>query len=208
MNSKLKGFMIFIMGATVGSIASWQYAWKKYAQIAQEEIDSVKEAYRNERMVTPIVSEPDEDARIRAEQAKDKPSVTEYAAKLLKQGYTNYSSMSSEQKEVENIKNEEDEEPMVNDNPYVIPPEDFGELNDYEKISLTYYDDGVLADDNNEPVDDVENLVGLEALESFGEYEDDSVFVRNDRLKCDYEILLDQRRHSDVVNRRPHEVDD
>ena len=47
----------------------------------------------------------------------------------------------------------------------------------------------------------MDEIVGEESLNHFGEYEDDSVFVRSDRLKCDYEILLDQRNYSDVVKR-------
>ena len=31
-------------------------------------------------------------------------------------------------------------------------------------------------------------------------YEDDSVFVRNDVMKCDYEILLDHRNYKDVAS--------
>ena len=92
--------------------------------------------------------------------------------------------------------------------PYVISPEEFGEFEEYEKISLTYYADQVLTDENNEEVDDVEEIVGEESLTHFGEYEDDSVFVRNDRLKCDYEILLDQRNYSDVTKTMPHRVEE
>ena len=51
-------------------------------------------------------------------------------------------------------------------------------------------------------MDDVEYVVGSDALNSFGEYEGRFVFVRNDRLKCDYEILLEQRKYSDVVNKK------
>ena len=97
---------------------------------------------------------------------------------------------------------------MSIDKPYVITPEEFGDLDDYETISLTYYADQILADDNDVIVDDIEDVVGFDSLNSFGEYEDDSVFVRNDRLKSDYEILLDQRKYSDVIKRRPHEVED
>ena len=91
--------------------------------------------------------------------------------------------------------------------PYVISPEEFGEFEDYERISLSYYADQVLADEDDEKVDDVDNVVGLESLTHFGEFEDDSVFVRNDRLKCDYEILLDQRTYSDVMKQRPHQME-
>lgn len=88
--------------------------------------------------------------------------------------------------------------------PYVISPDEFGEIDNYEEISMTYYSDGVLADDNDNIVNDVEDIIGTESLTHFGEYEDDSVFVRNDCLKCDYEILLDSRKYSDVLKEMPY----
>lgn len=84
--------------------------------------------------------------------------------------------------------------------PYVISPDEFAEFDDYETISLTYFADEVLTDEDYNPIEDVDNVVGEESLDHFGDYEDDSVFVRNDRLKTDYEILLDTRRFEDVMN--------
>jgi hypothetical protein len=196
--NKTINFMMFVLGVAVGSVVTWRYVEKKYEQIAQDEIDSVKEVFsRRETEFTENT-----EARIKADNAKEKPSVIEYAARLREQGYTNYSDMADEKPE------EVKEESMSIDKPYVIAPEEFGDLDDYETISLTYYADQILADDNDEIVDDVEDVVGFDSLNSFGEYEDDSVFVRNDRLKCDYEILLDQRKYSSVIRRKPHEVDD
>ena len=83
----------------------------------------------------------------------------------------------------------------------------FGENEDYERISLTYYADQVLVDENDEMIEDVEEMVGFESLNHFGEYEDDSVFVRNDAKKCDYEILLDQKLYSDVIDEMPHQME-
>ena len=88
---------------------------------------------------------------------------------------------------------------MEDDRPYVISPDEFGELDDYDLISLTYYADEVLADDIDEIVEDVDDVVGLDSLTHFGEYEPDSVFVRNDRLKADYEILLDERTYPEAI---------
>jgi hypothetical protein len=196
--NKTINFMMFVLGVAVGSVVTWRYVEKKYEQIAQDEIDSVKEVFsRREAEFTENT-----EARIKADNAKEKPSVIEYAARLREQGYTNYSDMADEKPE------EVKEAPMTVDKPYVIAPEEFGDLDDYETISLTYYADQILADDNDVIVDDVEDVVGFDSLNSFGEYEDDSVFVRNDRLKCDYEILLDQRKYSSVIRRKPHEVDD
>ncbi len=196
--NKTKNFILFVLGVAVGSVVTWRYVEKKYEQIAQDEIDSVKEVFsKRETEFTE-----DTEVQIKADNAKKKPSVIEYAAWLRKRGYTNYSDMVDEKPE------EVKEEPMSVDKPYVIAPEEFGELDDYETISLIYYADQILADDNDVIVDDIEDVVGFDSLNSFGEYEDDSVFVRNDRLKCDYEILLDQRKYSDVIKRRPHEVED
>lgn len=205
MNNKCMSFLTFIMGAAVGSVATWQYVKKKYEQIAQDEIDSVKEVF-SKKELTPV-NEPD-DIRNKANQAKEKLGVAEYAARLQEHGYTNYSNIEANGKNASYNKKEEESEPMAEDKPYVIEPEEFGEIDEYESISLTYYSDNILADDNDELVEDVDTIVGVESLSRFGEFEDDSVFVRNDRLKCDYEILLDQRSYSDVIKRKPHRMED
>ena len=197
---KTINFMMFIVGAAIGSIVTWRYVEKKYEQIAQEEIDSVKEVFAKREQES---TETKDVIREKAFNAKEKPNIVEYAAKLREQGYTNYAGV-----EPEPNKEEVSEESMDIDTPYVIPPEEFGEFDDYEKIGLTYYADQVLTDEDDELVEDIEDTVGFDSLNHFGEYEDDSVFVRNDRLRCDYEILLDQRKYSDVINRKPHEAID
>lgn len=92
----------------------------------------------------------------------------------------------------------------TNDKPYVIPPEEFGEMEGYVQSSLTYYADRVLTDEDDNVIDDVDGIVGADFYKHFGEYEEDSVFVRNDGKKHDYEILKDFRLYSDVVKNNPH----
>ena len=193
----------FAVGAMAGSVVTWCFVKKEYERIAQEEINSVKEVFfRKEehtgaKNASEIGQEVTRDlnngiARMAAEQAKEKPDLVQYAAMVQKYGGT-----------VEGEK----EAPMKEKFPYVISPEEFGEFEEYERISLTYYADGVLVDDNNEVVDDVEDIVG-DALDHFGEYEDDSVFVRCDERKCDYEILLDERSFLvDIEHSGPKKVE-
>lgn len=196
--SKVTGFVIFVMGAAVGSVATWQYTKKKYEQIAQEEIDSVKAMLFSKRDPdAEIKVEVSESEPAKVEKVTEKPNILEYAARLEREGYTNYSDMGSRK---------EERTPMK-EKPYVISPEEFGEFEEYEKISLSYYADQVLADENDELIEDVDDVVGIESLTHFGEYEDDSVFVRNDRLKCDYEILMDQRTYSEVLKTKPHQTE-
>lgn len=200
MSSKRMAFLAFIAGAGIGSVCTWQLLKRKYELIAQEEIDSVKAAYATRETRKSFVEGFCNGLKVAEDRTqKDESDVDfkKYASIIQKEGYTDYS------RSVEEKKGE-----AFVEKPYIISPEEFGEFEEYEKISLTYYADEVLADENDEEVDDVDEIVGEESLNHFGEYEDDSVFVRNDRLKCDYEILLDQRNYSDVAKTRPHRVEE
>lgn len=197
--SKLN-FAMFMAGATVGAAGAWLYCKRYYEQIAQEEIDSVKAAFAERKpdiLKSSAMLDENKENKQKADMAKLKPDLVDYAAKLQEQGYTNYSAHS------ENIKNNKEDEPVV-EKPYVIPPEEYGDGN-YTTISLTYYSDGILADDEDEIVDDIENTVGSDFATHFGDYEDDAVYIRNDRRKCDYEILKDNRTYTAVTGVDPDE---
>ena len=159
---------IFTLGAAVGSVVTWKLVKDKYARIAQEEIDSVKEVFSKRNKQEEPVEEKDE------EPVPEPEEIAEYKSIINNCGYS----------VVERVE-------TMHDKPYVIEPEIFGEDPDYETISLTYYADGVLTDENNCIIDpgEIESLIGEESLDHFGEYEDDSVFVRNEERKTDYEIL-------------------
>lgn len=184
----MKYFITFVAGAALGSLATWIFVKKKYEQIAQEEIDSVKEVYSKRK---PKAEKKDDEEDIQV----DEKEVTEYEKIIETTGYSKYSDISKS-----NVKTEAEHDDL--ERPYVIRPEEFGELDGYEMISLTHYSDGVLADDDDQQMadDEIDEVVGADYAEHFGEYEDDSVFVRNDRLKCDYEILLDHRKYSELRN--------
>lgn len=197
-------FAMFLAGATVGAAGAWFYCKRYYEQIAQEEIDSVKAAFaeRKPDVLKNARKDFDENSndsnKQKADMAKLKPDLVNYAAKLQEQGYTNYSNI-GDQNDIKK-KNKEDET-MV-DEPYVIPPEEFAN-SDYTTISLTYYSDGVLADDEDERVENIEDTVGADFAEHFGDYEKDCVHVRNDRRRCDYEICRDNRTFAAVAGVYP-----
>ncbi len=171
-------FLLFVFGAAIGAAVAWKLARTKYETIANDEIASVKKAYQKERV--PAVPE---------------ASVSENITKEIKR-YTNIvndTKYSNGEEAAEPIKDAGDYPP-----PYIITPEEFAGNFEYDTIEITYFADGVLADENNEPIEDIDNTVGSEAVRHFGEYEPDSVYVRNERLKCDYEILRDERRYADI----------
>lgn len=168
----LKGVFIFFAGMMVGGLAV-KY---KYEQIIAE-MEADKTA--------------DEDV------IKEEPSESEE-----KKGETDEASYeSAEKSKYDNIINQngydekagKEDEPMAVNLPYIISPEQFGENDDYDMMSMTYYANDILTDDDNQVIEDVEGSIGLDFINHFGEYEEDAVFVRNDRTKYDYEILKDYR---------------
>lgn len=172
---------IFAAGAAIGSVVTWKLVKTKYEQIAQEEIESVREMYSRTEKVETDDGDPDD------EPDEDTETRDEYEDIINGAGYTQYRTNETTEKE------EEDE--MID--PYVIIPEEFDE-NGYETVTLFYYEDGVLATTDDEVIANVDELIGEDSLTHFGEYEEDSVFVRNDNLKTDFEILKDRRRFSEV----------
>lgn len=87
--------------------------------------------------------------------------------------------------------------------PYVISVKEFMEDRDeYDKITITYFeDDDVLCDEREEVIPNVEATVGSNALTSFGELSEDSkiVYVRNERTSTDFEVIRDTRSYAEVV---------
>lgn len=188
MNSLIKYGLVFVLGAAAGAVVSWRILEPKYKQIADEEIESVKERFNN------ILKK---EAPTESETEKNEPDQSEkdfkdYAKVLSNAKYTKYS----------NSESEAIQKAASTKAPYVITPEDFGE-SEYDTKEFTYYADGVLANEDDEALDDedVEQLVGRDSLNTFGEYEDDSVYVRNEGMQVDYEILLDTRKYYDVFPR-------
>ena len=194
---------IFAAGILTGSLCTWYSVKKYYEKIANDEIDSMKEwlARRVEEQDKKTEDKtPDPTANPASPSVK--PNLMEYAAMVKDLGYTDY----SRRQETPEPKKEEEEVDEM-DKPYIIEPDEFGEC-DYEEVSLTHYADGVLTDEQDNPIEDVDGMVGEDYAEHFGEYEDDSVFVRNERLQTDFEILADQRNYSDLYKNKSYPTED
>lgn len=172
--------LLFVIGAAIGAGVTWKLAKTKYKAIADEEIASVKKVYETAKEVNsrnPIVYE---------QFVKD---TKDYTNIINESGYSG-------------------KKPKTDENypaPYVISPDEFAGDYEFDTVDITYFADGVLCDENNVPLEDIESTIGNDAVRHFGEYENDAVYVRNERLKCDYEILRDERKYADLKRNRPKE---
>lgn len=201
MNDKLSSVIIFCGGVFIGGLLTWDFFKTKYEKIADEEIASVKETFEHR--------EPRPDKNYKVEEALKgndtyinvSPGVSERIIQIIdSNGYRNYSNTAIETDKKGGTAD------MELKQPYVITPEQYEDNVDYTKVSLTWYNDEVLEDDWGNVLDP-DDVIGSDALKTFGQYEKDSVFVRDDDEQIDYEILLDTRNYKETYGHDPVEAD-
>jgi hypothetical protein len=186
MNNKLSNVISFTVGILAGGAAGY-FATKKYLEVIFEEdlhdqIEDVKRYY----------------SLLRKEGSFSSP---EAAKETLSQVVKQY-----QFEQPEDPANEEFEEPaekIDTEKPYIISLEEFmEERTDLEKLTLTYYEgDDVLCDDRDVAILDYEKSIGDDALSKFGHLSKDPnvVYVRNEKIEADYEIVKDHRSFSEAV---------
>lgn len=201
MKLTLSNFLMFAAGAAIGSAVTWKLLSIKFEERFQEELRSTEEAFRN--LYIDTESEPITDSTEEEKVEEEAP------VKPAQASFRNYAqviddnSYSAGKEETDVVK------------PYVIPYEDFGERDGYDAVTLTYYADGVLTDEDDNPIEDVEGTIGDDPAEEFkrkerdpNDKDKDSIYMRNDDMETDFEILRDYRSFASVTGYNPHSDDE
>lgn len=174
----------FIAGVALGVAASYKIASTKYANIADEEIASVKERFsdrlRNEQK---SVKQCDDTLTQESKETHDKYKVLVSGA-----GYDTIDT--STKGDIMKKK------PTI----YTISPDEFDTLDDYRCETLYYSSDNYVLDSCwlSFSDQDILDTIGADPIGMFGEYEDDSAYVRNEDRMCDYEILLSEKTCAEI----------
>lgn len=207
MNKTLLGVITFLVGGGVGTLIGYKIAEKKYMSKADklieelnEELENIKksaEEYKKEAesssshrfSARPIIySSPSEYLKGKKEKSEEnfEDDISDKEMSDLVEDL-GYSHAAEEEPNTPSI------DKMIEDSektgPFVISPDDYGEFSDYDFQNLTYYAvDGYLVDDaTDKPIEDIEMTTGWECLEHFDS--DNAVYVRNNDLKTDFEII-------------------
>lgn len=211
MNNKVFGTILFTSGAVIGSLITWKVVKTKYEDIAQEEIDSVKEEYTRlmismrKKLNDSVAYKDDEDDE--SEEDRDDDDFDDSTMMNYNKIVKSYRSSDEE----ENTQNEKEGEEKEEDNdgvsymeaPYVISPDDFGSVPGYNVESLDYFADGILADGWGVKLD-IAETIGEDAVNHFGDYDDDVVYVRNEQTELEYEVTRDPRTYAEAVQTNPN----
>lgn len=202
MNKTLLAIGGLIVGGVSGFfIGKFVYA-KKYKQISDKEISEVREAYKSyfskKKSVKPAPQKPFE-TRSTLQETQPKETVVDYSEKYREE---------ADQYRTASPVLDRKEQP-ANSKITVLTPEEFRESSKNAK-TLIYYKDGVLADTFGNVIKDINGEVGPEALKTFGLYDDESVYVRNDNNDFDYEIIRSPKTYVDGTEqgRTLHPTDD
>lgn len=184
--NKFSVIMTFVAGVIIGAVPSWYFTKKKHEEINRRDIESVRESlgFMREKYAS---EEKGTQSEEKIESRKE--SVKEYVDIIKNAGYKKDA--------------KEEERPKFKE-PYVITPDDFYEDDEYERLSFVLFRDDILVDDDYRVVHDINDVVGNDSLNHFGEYEDDVVYVRNDKYKTIYEICKDERSYEEFLETNPH----
>jgi hypothetical protein len=225
MNGSVIGkIVIFAVGAGIGFFVSKKIYEEYYASIAQEEIDSVKQAFENYKEIKPDKSNGmnDEEYEKDNKKVRGTPGTNSGLVRSSldgnknEQAKRNYNlvrakldSNNANDNEVEldepvtdaaGKTEDEMKQPSVDrTRPYIIDDREFEEEFDHhDKVSLYYYRvDDVLCDESEEVFEDLEENVGLDAIAALDMQT--TVWVRNEPLCIDYEIVSINGSYAETV---------
>ena len=212
MNNKVFGVILFAAGAVIGSLATWKIVKTKYEDIAQEEIDSVKEEYTRlmvsmrKKLNDSVAYEDDDDDE--SEEDADNDDFDDTMMTNYNEIVRGYRSSDDKEEDDQNEKKgeekeEDDDEVSYMNAPYVISPDDFGSVPGYNVEPLDYFADGILADGWGVQLD-IAETIGEDAVNHFGDYDDDVVYVRNEQTELEYEVTRDPRTYAEAVRTNPN----
>lgn len=220
--SDFKVFSIGVGGLLVGVAAGYfiaeQRLRKEYADIADAEIDSIREHYGKQREAGESFNHPEEDiheARLKesgvvtVEKASDLVDKDDYATIVYNEYFPEEGDKEEVKEEVKKASAKPNPKIMLDDfelsdydkraqaanQPYVIHVEEFAaEEEGYSQSTVTYFpDDDILLDENDDILQEIEMYVGYHNVERFGERSGDKniVYIRNPRIEHEYEMLLE-----------------
>lgn len=209
MNKLVELAASMVIGAAIGSsityISLCKKLDKKYKKRSDDEIASYrvlkdKEVKNHLGLKEKVYDKPapeDLAEKYKEPEPKIDDILHKYGARAVDDSYID---LTKSRQEMEARKSIQEALKERGDIPYEITEEEFGEFDDYTPISLTRYSDGLVADERDVLLDDKERIIGSDWEDHFNTI----CYIRNDALKCDYEIVEDPRTYRQILDEHPY----
>lgn len=178
MNNKVSLVFAFLLGGVCGGVAAWKYSERIHKKVFEAQVEANVELELRRRKENNSTQNGKQTSR----DIPAKPDLKEYAKTIKKYEYSSEDVMDEEEMKEPYIIKDDD------DSIVLIGPEELGLDESYNIRELTYYADGVLVNEDDEVIDIPTALIGPDALNHFGDYVDNCVFVCNNEAQCYYEV--------------------
>ena len=184
MKETLIRIAIFSIGVGIGVAASMTYFDKKYQRLADEEIESCRQAFSKPKVVIVKDDKVEEAKVVEGETTVSSimPNVYSSSVQLETKAYSDYYAPKKVD-EAQTLSPKEDE-------PFDISVEEYEEDTEFAKVTLNLYlEDGALVYEESEDLTDEESTVGQENLDDFARSSFSSAYFRNPKNNIDYEVI-------------------
>lgn len=86
----------------------------------------------------------------------------------------------------------------------VLSDDELYDYPEFNEVTLTYYRDGVIADDDDTVFKDAEKYIGTDALEHFDGGKESVIYVLNSENETVYEILWSYMSYKEILEEKPY----
>lgn len=205
MNNKVATLFAFILGAGIGAGSAYIYTKKKYEGLIDSEVESARETYQ--RLAKELADKNEAEKQKLFTEYTEK--IEDYISKNIDEAFDEepvYADAPGdyigndpvqEERVVKEVKPDDisvRSDKFVDPNtPYEIDANEYGADENYNLVSLTYYSNGIVTNDEEDVLDDPATIFGVKLLDKLPIYEDNGIYTayaRNDIRRCDYEISL------------------
>lgn len=179
-----KGLVLFLMGGVMGGLVTYLYMTKKQEEELFEDGEET------------VGEEEYERRRYKASKNEDEGMLAPVPEKVLVMRDQTYKKIVTKYNKGSDVIMSK----HVVNKPHVIDIEEFSEgMPEYDKCTIWWYQgDGILADENEEIIENTEPVIGAVNLVASNREGDTNVmYVRNDSLEIDYEVICTMDKYSD-----------
>ena len=226
MKNFFKYAAVFVAGSLVGGLATYCVTKAKIEKEKEEEISSVVETFKNKEQLYldhfETMHKLDDlsdkvDEALNKDATEDNPhNIYIRNSKLKEKMYSDFFKEKPANEDISDEDEEEDDRMVINspdvenDYPYNITAEEFGDYIDYDTNTLYYFqcqngEDYVVLDEADNIIQDPVAMIGDDFMDHYDEDETDPdvVYIRNDKLRQDYEVLRSEYTYEEYMENNP-----
>lgn len=184
-----KNIIMFLFGLGIGGFGTYFAMKQKMENTINAEVQEFKESYNYE----PTDETIDDSVGVVPETEPTEENEEEYSEIIRKLNYNEYS---TKPKQEEETPVKDDAELIDKNFPYVITVDQYLENDEFDKVTLYFFDEDYIFMNEDEDLIDAEDLLGAENLT---EVSDEALYIRNENNGVDYEVILREGSYEEYV---------